>query len=127
MKIWKYSGLMLIITGILHIILALLAGGEAFMEIYRNNGIFNSIARDNYYHQTAFWFLICGVLLIPFGQILHYYQKREQKPAPLSLGYSLLILSILGCIIMPVSGFWLFLPQALIIIIANNRLFNKFK
>ena len=121
MKIWKYSGLMLIITGILHTILALLAGGEAFMEIYRNNGIFNSIAGDNYFHQTAFWFLICGVFLIPFGQTLHYYQKREQKPAPLSLGYSLLILSILGCIVMPVSGFWLFLPQALIIIIANKR------
>ena len=121
MKIWKYSGVMLIATGILHTILALLAGGEVFMEMIRN-GLFNTIAGDNYFHQSAFWFLVCGVLLIPFGQTLHYYQKREQKPAPMSLGYSLLIISILGCIIMPVSGFWLFIPQALIIIIGNKRM-----
>ena len=120
MKIWKYSGLMLLYTGILHTIIALF-NFEVFMDIFRENGFFNAIAGDNFLHQSAFWFLICGIFLIPFGQTLHYYQKREQKPAPLSLGYSLLIISILGCIIMPVSGFWLFLPQALIIIIANKR------
>ncbi|MDR1278108.1 MAG: DUF6463 family protein [Treponema sp.] len=28
-------------------------------------------------------------------------------------------MSVVGCIIIPVSGLWLFIPQALIIIVAN--------
>lgn len=120
MKIWNYSRLLLIITGILHAIVALLLGGKIYMEIFQD-GLFNTLG-DNYSHQFAFWFLVCGVVIILFGQTLHYYQKREQKPAPPSLGYGMLIFSILGCIIVPASGFWLFVPQALIIIIGNKKM-----
>ena len=120
MKIWKYSGLLLIITGILHTIVALLLNGKIYLEIIQD-GLFNALG-DDYSRQFTFWFFVCGVFLIFFGQTLHYYQKREQKPAPLSLGYSMLIFSIFGCIIVPISGFWLFIPQALIIIIGNKKL-----
>lgn len=48
------------------------------------------------------------------------YQK-EQKPAPLILGYCILAFAVVGCIIEPISGFWLFLPQALVIIAANRK------
>ena len=119
MKLWKYSGLFLVITGILHTIVALLFGGKIYLEIIQN-GLFNGLSGDNT-HKFGFWFLICGIILILFGSILHYYQKREQKPAPLFLGYSMLVLSVLGCIVEPVSGFWLFIPQALIIIIGNRK------
>ena len=120
MKIWKYSVLLLIITGILHTVVALLLGREIYMDIIQN-GLFNALG-DSYSHQFAFWFFVCGVLIILFGQTLHYYQKREQKPAPLSLGYGMLVFSIFGCIIVPTSGFWLFVPQALIIIIGNKKM-----
>jgi hypothetical protein len=43
------------------------------------------------------------------------------KPAPLFLGYYLLTLSVAGCLIIPVSGFWLFIPQAFVIIFANRK------
>jgi uncharacterized membrane protein YecN with MAPEG domain len=118
-KIWKYSGIFLIATGILHTIVAIALGIEAFSEIIRD-GVINVIAED-YTRAFAFWFLICGIFVILLGQILHFYIKREQKPAPLFFGYSLLILTIFGCIVEPVSGFWLFLPQALIIIVANKK------
>jgi len=120
MKIWKYSGLFLIITGILHTAVALLLGGEVYMEIIRD-GLFNALG-DDYSRKFAFWFFVCGLFLILFGQTLHNYQKREQKPAPLSLGYSMLIFSIFGCFVEPISGFWLFIPQALIIIIGNKKM-----
>jgi len=119
MKIWKYSGLLLIITGIFHVVVALFLGGEIYLKIIRD-GLINALG-DDYSHQFTFWFFVCGVLLILFGQTLHYYQKREQKPAPLSLGYGMLAFSIFGCIVVPVSGFWLFIPQALIIIIGNKN------
>ena len=119
MKAWKYSGIFLIATGILHTIVAIALGKDAFIEIIRD-GVINVISQDCT-RALAFWFLICGIFVIFLGQVLHYYIKREQKPAPLFLGYSMLILTIFGCIIEPVSGFWLFLPQALIIIIANRK------
>lgn len=119
MKIWKYSGMLLVATGILHTLVAIVLGKEAFLGIIRD-GLINVILED-YTRAFAFWFLICGIFLILFGQVLHYYMKKEQRPAPLFLGYSLLILSIFGCVIEPISGFWLFIPQALIIIIANKK------
>jgi hypothetical protein len=124
MKLWKYSGIFLMATGILHTIVAIVIGWEAFVEIIRNELLINVTSRD-YTHEFALWFFICGVFIILFGQVLHFYIKREQKPAPLSFGYSLLVFTILGCIVEPGSGFWLFLPQALIIIFANKKVKNK--
>ena len=108
MKLWKYSGTFLTATGIIHTIYALFIG------------LVNSIG-ENYSQGFAFWFLICGVILILLGQTLQYYIRKEQKPAPVFLGYSILLLTIIGCIIEPASGFWLFLPQAIIIIYSNKK------
>lgn len=41
---------------------------------------------------------------------------RSQKPVPLFLGYSLLLVSVVGYILLPLSSFWLLIPQALIMI-----------
>jgi len=118
MKIWKYSGTLLTATGILHTIVALGLGWSRYSEMFQD-GLINSTEGD-FERGFALWFLVCGVLLILLGETLQYYIKREQKPAPLFLGYSLLVFSVLGCIIVPVSGFWLFIPQALIIILAKR-------
>ena len=120
MKIWKYSGILLVATGILHTIVAIIIGWDAFVEIIRNGLLINVMSRE-LTHEFALWFLICGVFVILLGQVVHFYIKREQKPAPLIFGYSLLVFTIFGCMIEPGSGFWLFLPQALIIIFANKK------
>jgi hypothetical protein len=118
-KFWKYSGIFLIATGILHTIVAIALGKDVFLGIIRD-GLYGLKSID-YERSFAIWFFICGIFVILLGQVLHYYIKKEQKPAPLSFGYSLLIFTIFGCIIEPGSGFWLFLPQALIIIFANRK------
>lgn len=119
MKLWKYSGTLLTLTGCIHTIYALFIGQQAYLEMFRN-GLINS-TDGNYDRAFALWFLICGILLIIWGQSLQYYIRKEQKPAPSFLGYSILLFSGLGCIIEPFSGFWLFLPQAFIIIFANSK------
>ncbi|MCL2325029.1 MAG: DUF6463 family protein [Proteobacteria bacterium] len=118
-KIWKYSGIFLVATGILHTIVAIALGKEAFLKIIQD-GLYN-VASLDYTRAFAIWFFICGIFIILLGQVLHHYIKKEQKPAPLSFGYSLLIFTIFGCVVEPGSGFWLFLPQALIIILANKN------
>ena len=50
------------------------------------------------------------------GGTLQYYIRKEQKPVPLFLGYSLLLVSVVGYILLPLSSFWLLIPQALIMI-----------
>jgi hypothetical protein len=98
---------------------AIALGKDAFLGIIRD-GLYGLTSID-YVRSFAVWFFICGIFVILLGQVLHYYIKKEQKPAPLSFGYSLLIFAVSGCIIEPGSGFWLFLPQALIIILANKK------
>lgn len=119
MKLWKYSGTFLTVTGIIHTIYALFIGKNAFSEML-GNGLINSVG-ENFSLGFAFWFLICGIILILWGETLQYYIRKEQKPAPTFLGYALLLFTIIGCIIEPVSGFWLFLPQAIIIICSKQN------
>ena len=116
--LWKYSGILLIATAILHILIAILVGKDIFMEMFRA-GVINSVG-DNMTRSTAFWFIVLGFPCFFLGHSLHYYNKMTQKPAPLFLGYYLLFFGIIGVLFMPTSGFWLFIPQGLIIIIAQR-------
>ena len=117
-KIWKYSGIFLVATGILHSVVCIVMGKDNLWGIIKD-GLFNSIQENDFLRGMSFWSLLFGVSIIILGHLLHFYIKKEQQPAPNFLGYWLLILGIIGCIIMPVSGFWLIIPQALIIIFAK--------
>ena len=118
-KWWKYSGIFLVATGIIHTVFGVAVGKDYLMAIVKN-GFFNSVGDDADFG-VIFWFLICGIVVIILGQTLHYYIKKEQQPAPVSLGYWLLGLSVIGCMIIPASGFWLFIPQAFIILFAKRK------
>lgn len=106
MKLWKYSGTFLVITGAIHTVYALLLGKEDFTDMIKD-GLINS-TDDSCRRAFALWFLVCGIILILWGLTLQYYIKKEQKPAPLILGYCILVFAVVGCIIEPISGFWLF-------------------
>ncbi len=119
MKLWKYSGTYLWVTGIIHIVVGFIIGKDIYADMLRD-GLVNSMQND-FTRGFAFWFFLFGVLLILYGYTLQYHIKREQKPSPRHVGYALLAVSIFGCLVEPVSGFWLVLPQALIIIVANKK------
>ncbi len=118
-KLWRFSGIYLIVTGIIHIIVGLILGKDIYLNMLRD-GFLNSVNSD-FTRGFAFWFFLFGVLLVFYGYTLQYNIKREQRPSPLHVGYFLLILGIFGCLVEPVSGFWLVFPQALIIILAKRK------
>lgn len=119
MKLWKYSGTFLTITGVIHTIVALIMGKDVYWDMLKS-GLVNSTG-DDFTRGFSLWFLVCGVLLVFMGTTLQFYIKKTQSPAPVFLGYSILVFSIIGCIIEPFSGFWLFIPQALIILLAGRK------
>lgn len=117
MTFWKYSGLFLSLTGVLHTCVAIINYGDKYKGMI-SDGLIRSLSDAD--RALAFWFLVIGALLIIMGQTLSHYIKQTQQPLPLFLGYTLLVFSIVGCLIVPVSGFWLFIPQALIIMLAKR-------
>ena len=84
-------------------------GGDIIMD-----GFAASIGMMRKGH-TLLFFFVGGILLL-LGGTLQYYIRKEQKPVPLFLGYSLLLVSVVGYILLPLSSFWLLIPQALIMI-----------
>jgi hypothetical protein len=118
MKIWKYSGIFLIITGVIHNAVAIFLLHDVYWQILRS-GFVNAVAGD-FGRWFASWFFICGIFIVILGQVVHHYIRREQRPAPASLGWTLLVVAIIIAIAEPVSGVWLFIPQGLIIIFANR-------
>jgi hypothetical protein len=118
-KWWQLSGILLLATGILHTIIAIMLGGESLLAIAQN-GLWNGIG-GNFERGLAVWFLVCGIFCMFLGLMVHEYIKRVGESAPLWLGYGLLIMSVCGCIVDPVSGFWLIVPQALIIIMSKRK------
>ena len=117
-KLWKYSGIFLVATGIFHSVVGIALCKDYLWAIVKD-GLWDALGGD-VYRELSFWFLVCGIFIIILGHLLHVYIKKEQKPAPIVLGYYLLGLSVIGCIIEPVSGFWVFPPQAVIILFANR-------
>ena len=61
----------------------------------------------------AFWFLIAGLAFMLLGALVDWIEA-QRLALPRRLGWGLLGLAALGAFCMPVSGFWLFVPAALV-------------
>ncbi len=110
----KRSGILLILTSIIHILIGIIVFREPLVEIF-HAGLFNSIA-FHYNRATIFWFLMSGVLMFIIGHLMHWLANDLGRELPKFLGWHMLCLSIVGAFFLPISGFWLLLPQALIIL-----------
>lgn len=118
MNLSKNSGNLLIATGILHNIIGFVMGWSVLTEIVRS-GFVNSI-NDEMDRNAIFWFLFAGFSMIALGKLMQDCLDADWR-LPRWLGPSLLVSSLIGCIMMPVSGFWLVIPQALLVIRAHKK------
>lgn len=109
----RWIGPLMMATAALHTIVGFIFALGPLMKIV-NAGLFNSV--DPYFDRmSAFWYMAFGVLLFFIGG-LESWGIRETGTLPASFGWGLLIFGIVGIILMPVSGFWLVLPQAYMIL-----------
>jgi hypothetical protein len=119
MKIGKYSGKLMIATGIIHNAIGVIMGWSILKEIWMN-GFFNTITTQMD-RAAIFWFLFSGFLMMMIGKMMDDYIIEFNSPLPSKIGYYLLVLVVTGAAMMPVSGFWIVIPQALLIIFSAQK------
>lgn len=114
----RYGGEMLMATGALHTVVGLWLFREPLNAIRRDGFIDTVLPHED--RELAFWFMIGGAGLLMTGQLASWTQRRTGTLPP-ALGWSLLGTSAVGAALMPRSGFWLMIPQALLILRRSNR------
>ena len=87
-------------------------------------GVFRLILQDGVINavegtparESAFWFLICGLLTLCVGSLIHSFEA-SRIPVSLPAGMCFLLLSVLCVIAIPASGAWLLLPPAVSLVV----------
>lgn len=115
LKSTKRSAYLLIATGILHNTIGLVFGVSVLADIFRA-GLFNTVHPPYYEREAIFWFLFAGFAMMLWGALL---LSMSHVPKVFSVG--LLVLCVLGAIMMPVSGFWLVIPQAVYMLVQPTK------
>ena len=61
--------------------------------------------------EAVFWFLYTGILLLVVGVLINLVE-RERRAIPRFVVWSFVALTIVGVVVMPISGIWLLIPPA---------------
>lgn len=123
-KLNKYSrnvGNFILITGVLHLITGLIENWDLASDIL-HSGIVNTVDETSE-RLSFFWYEICGLFVLLLGSFIQQYLNDYKKPIPKRHGYYLLTVGVIGCVLEPVSGFYVFIFIALPIILSGNKNF----
>jgi Family of unknown function (DUF6463) len=116
----RYCGPLLMATGVLDVLYVLVFHYQQLAAI-AGDGFFDAVdpavTFSTFDRETAFWHLMFGAMAIVLGGLIHWLQARTGT-LPAFLGWSLLTISVAALVLMPFSGFWLVLPQAVMMIVA---------
>ena len=115
MKHARISGILLVLTGILHTLIGAVDGYPLLGAMLREGSI--GAAAASVERQMLIWFLVSGLALILLGMLALGYQKI----LPVSFGWGLLLLSVVGVLALGPSGFLLIVPQAVYILVVAYR------
>ena len=117
------SGLLLIGIGVLHTIVGVFQGYSVLSRISQTTfstetGRQLVTALGN---QFVFWFLFGGFLMLVLGHTFIWIERRLNRRLPSFIGWELLVLSVGGLALMPLSGFWLVLAVAIYTILGARH------
>lgn len=104
MKDWIGKWMMFVALG--HTAVAVAFFSNGYREVMAQ-GFFNAVRSEK--SGLAVWFMLFGFLLFIAGMLVSALEKQA-APIPLAIGVALLLLTVLGVSLMPVSGFWLMIP-----------------
>jgi len=110
----KRIGIILMAISVLHIVVGIVFYNAALVDIL-NAGIINTINPPYWERDAAFWFMMFGVMLFLMGWMAHW-SLAHVNHVPNFLSISLLLISVVGVMMMPASGFWLTIPVAIVML-----------
>jgi hypothetical protein len=116
MRIW--IGKSLIIIGIIHSIFGFIVFHNIIADLVREM-LFNSI-NSQLDRNTAFWFLFTGFAIIIIGGLIDWAERKHSE-LPSFLKWSFVAITVLGCFIMPKSGFWLLFIPTIGLLLRRNK------
>ena len=111
MQAWISKWLIFVSVG--HTIVAVMLFGHIYMEMV-TQGLIGSVMSER--TAAAAWFLLFGFLLFITSLLVAVIEKHDTLEIPMSIGVSLFVLTTLGVILMPASGFWLIYPAVIAIL-----------
>lgn len=116
----KHIGKFFMATGLLHILIGVMVFSAPLGDIMRDGIFFDAIGVEEYERATAFWFTLTGVFICITGGLAQWiYNNTNTLPA--FLGYGVVVIGVIGGLMIPVSGFWLVIPQGIMMLmIARN-------
>ncbi len=117
----RLSGPLLMATGVLDLLYVLVFHSRQLAAIAQD-GFFDAVELHpaQLDQETAFWHLTFWATVLILGALVHWAQARTGN-LPAFLGWSLLALGAVGAVLMPVSGFWAVLPQAVMMLVVVRR------
>lgn len=114
----RVAARMLIAIGVLHLLLFLWFGRRVLAAVAAD-GFWNTIdpIRDR---QMIFWALLTGVFAVVLGQLGLWVERRGTR-LPVFLGWEIFAIGLVCGVLMPISGGWLFLIPAVLIVLARRE------
>lgn len=107
----RWIGRWLMAVAMLHTVVGVIMGQAAFAALWRR-GLVNSVGTDAL-TGVVVWFLLCGAVLALLGMALDQMEKAGRIGGARALGIGLMLVTLAGVVLMPVSGFWLVFPPAI--------------
>ena len=111
MKAW--IGKWLIFVSIGHTVVGILLFGDIYKEMI-SDGLLGTVVSERTAAPVWFLLFIASLLIITI-------EKHDSLNIPNSIALLLFILTTLGVILMPMSGFWLVYPAVIGIVLKNKR------
>lgn len=103
-----WIGKSFLIIGILHSIIGLIIFHDSLGGMFRDHLMNTVTLNGDPRRLAAFWFLLTGGTLMIAGGLVGEIECRKSR-LPAFLTWSFAAITLIGILIMPLSGFWLLL------------------
>ena len=103
----------IVAIGALHTLFGLLEYSSGWTAI-ANAGFWDAVEGEPP-REHAFWFTLFGPFLVLLGALMRWIVHQPRLRLPAFLGWGLLLFAAVAALLIPVSGFWLFVPPGLAI------------
>ncbi len=109
----RWIGPAIMATAGIHTVFGLIFASQPLLDVL-HAGVFNAVD-PHFDRMAAIWFLLFGALLFLLGMFVQW-ALQETDTLPASVGWGFLLTCIVGVILMPLSGIWLGVIEAIVML-----------